>query len=115
MKPHVASLINAFVLIVLGSWSYFGSDTRSLTALIPVFVGGILLLLNAGIKKENRVIAHIAVILTLLVFLGLFKPLIGAIDRDSTIGIFRVVLMLAFSLYALITFMQSFIQARKNK
>lgn len=115
MKPHVSSLINAFILILLGSWSYYGSDTRSVTALIPVFVGIVLLFLNNGIKKENKVIAHVAVLLSLLVLIGLFKPLIGAIDRESTLGIVRVALMQLFTLYALITFIQSFIRARKNK
>lgn len=115
MKPYVSSFINALALILLGSWSYFGSDTRSVTALIPVFVGIILLILNSGIKKENKIIAHIAVVLTLLVFIGLFKPLSGAISRESTISIVRIMLMILFSVYALITFVQSFIQARKNK
>jgi len=115
MKPHVSNLINAIILILLGSWSYFGSDPRSVTALIPVFVGIILLLLNKGIKKENRVIAHIAVILTFLIFIGLYKPLLGAMERESTLGIVRVVLMLLFSLYALVTFIQSFVLVRKNK
>lgn len=115
MKPHISSLINAIVLILLGVWSYFSSEARPVTALIPVFVGIILLGLNPGIKKENKVIAHIAIVLTLLVLIGLFKPLIGAVGRDSTIGVVRVVLMMLFTVYALITFIQSFIAARKNK
>ncbi|PLX10375.1 MAG: hypothetical protein C0597_16850 [Marinilabiliales bacterium] len=115
MKPHVSSLINAIVLIILGGWSYFGSEVRSVTALIPVFVGIILIGLNSGIKNENKLIAHIAVVLTLLVFIGLLKPLTGAMGRESTIGILRVSTMMVFTVYALITFIQSFITARKNK
>ncbi|HAF28775.1 MAG TPA: hypothetical protein DCG75_06980 [Bacteroidales bacterium] len=115
MKPHISSLINAIVLILLGVWSYFSSEVRPVTALIPVFVGIILLGLNPGIKKENKVIAHIAVVLTILVLIGLVKPLIGAIGRESSMGIVRVILMMVFTVYALITFIQSFIAARKNK
>ena len=115
MKPHFSSLMNAIVLILLGAWSYFSSDVRPVTALIPVFIGVVLVILNSGLKKENRVISHIAVVLTLLVFIGLVKPLIGAIDRESAMGIVRVIIMMAFTLYAIITFVQSFIEARKNK
>ena len=43
MKAHVASLINAILLVGLGAWGYFGSETPSPTALIPVAVGAILL------------------------------------------------------------------------
>ncbi|MCG8696571.1 MAG: hypothetical protein MI922_00845, partial [Bacteroidales bacterium] len=71
MKAHTVSLINAITLILLGAWSYFGSDTPSFTALIPVFVGVALLLTYNGLKKENKVIAHVAVLLTLLLFVAL--------------------------------------------
>ena len=115
MKPHVSSFISAIILILVGSWSYFSSDTRSVTALIPVFIGLVLLVLNSGIKRENKIISHIAVVLTILVLIGLVKPLIGAIDRESSMGIFRVLLMIVFVIYALISFVKSFIDARKAK
>jgi len=115
MKPHISSFISAIVLIFVGAWSYFSSDVRSVTALIPVFIGIVLLVLNPSFKRENKVIAHIAVVLTILVLIGLVKPLIGAIGRDSSMGIFRVILMMVFLVYALITFVQSFIEARKGK
>jgi len=115
MKPYFASLINAIVLITLGLWGYFGSETPSFTALIPVFAGVILVFLNPGLKKENKVIAHIAVIITLLVLIGLIKPLTGAFGRGDNIAIFRVIFMMLFTLLALISFISSFIDARKNK
>ena len=67
MKAHVASLINAVLLIVLSSWGYLTSDTPSITALIPTIIGVILLALNKGIKTENKMVAHIAVFLTLII------------------------------------------------
>ncbi|HEY9115255.1 MAG TPA: hypothetical protein VIN10_11195 [Bacteroidales bacterium] len=115
MKPHLASLINAILLIILGLWGYFGSETPSFTALIPVFAGIILLFLNQGLKKENKTIAHIAVIVTILVLAGLVKPLMGALDRADTAAISRVVIMMFSTLVALISFIKSFIDARKNK
>ena len=71
MKAHTASLINAVILVALGGWAYLSSDDPSMTALIPVAVGVLLLALNGGVKKENKVIAHIAVLLTLVILLGL--------------------------------------------
>lgn len=115
MKPYKSSLINALFLIGLGSWSYFSSDARPVTALIPVIVGVILLGLNKGIKAENKVVAHIAVLLTLVILIGLIKPLTGAIERSSTMGIVRVSLMIATTAFALVTFIRSFIEVRKNR
>lgn len=115
MKPYLASLINAILLILLGLWGYFSSETPSITALIPVFIGVILIFLNSGLKKENKTIAHIAVILTFLVLIGLIKPLTGAFAREDTAAIARVVIMIVSTLTALISFVKSFIDARKNK
>ena len=115
MKPYFASLLNAIILITLGLWAYSSAETPSVTALIPVFAGVILVFLNPGLKKENKTIAHIAVILTLLIFIGLIKPLTGALERVDYIAIFRVIFMMLFTLLALASFIKSFIDARKNR
>ena len=70
---------------------------------------------TAGIKNENKAIAHIAVILTLLAVLGLVKPLIGAISRDDIIAIIRVAVMISTNILAMTIFIQSFIRARREK
>ena len=115
MKAHTSSLINAIALISMGTWGYFESEPRAVTALIPVIIGVILLLVNNGIKKENKIIAHIAVLLTFIVLIGLIMPLKGSIERDNSIGIIRVIIMLITSFLALISFIQSFIKARKAR
>lgn len=114
MKTYLASFINAILLISLGLWGYFASDTPSFTALIPVIAGVILVFLNQGLKKENKTIAHIAVILTLLVLIGLFKPLTGTFGRGDTTAMARVLIMMFSTLVALISFVKSFINARKK-
>ena len=113
MKPHIVSLLNAIVLISIGTWGYIGSESPSVTALIPVAIGVVLLLLNPWLKKENKIIAHIVVLLTFVILIGLFKPLMGAVDRDSTISIVRVSVMMLFTVIALITFIRNFINVRK--
>ena len=115
MKANTVSLINSLVLVSMGLWGYFESDSRPITALIPVIVGVILLLINNGVKKENKIAAHVAVLLTLLIIIGLVKPFLGTLDRGDITGILRVSLMILTSLWAMITFIQSFISARKSK
>ncbi len=115
MKTSTASLLNAIILISMGLWGYFESESKAITALIPVIIGIILLLVNKGVKNENKALAHVAVLLTFLILLGLIKPLMGAFERENAYAIIRVLLMIISSLWAMISFIKSFISARKNK
>lgn len=115
MKAHTTSLINALILVIMGLWGYFESDSRPITALIPVVVGIILVVINNGVKKENKIIAHIAILLTLIITIGLIKPFLGSLERGNITGIIRVSLMILTSLLAMIAFIQSFIAARKAR
>ena len=113
MNAAKASLINAATLLIMGVWGYV--VTNSPTALIPVGFGVVLLALNNGVKKENKIIAHIAVVLTLLIIPGLIKPFSSAVSDGDSMGMLRVGLMILTSIYAMIYFVKSFIDARKNK
>jgi len=115
MKSHTASLVNAILLILLGTWGYFSSDNPSFTALIPVIAGVILIFLNKGIRTSNKVVGHIAVLITLIILIGLVKPLTGSLERDDMMAILRVLIMMASTLFALIIFVREFIQLRKSK
>ena len=115
MKASTASLLNAIILISMGLWGYFESESKAITALIPVIIGTILLLVNKGVKNENKALAHVAVLLTFLILLGLVKPLLGAFERENTYAIIRVLLMIISSIWAMISFIKSFISARKNR
>jgi len=112
MKAHTANLLNASVLIIMSAWGYYSSETPSMTALIPAIIGGILLACNGGVKKENKVIAHVAVVVTLLGILGLIKPLMGVIERENTMGMVRVIAMMITGILAMIAFIKSFRDAR---
>lgn len=115
MKAHKTSLVNAILLIVLPLWGYFSSDSPSMTALIPTFIGFALLLLNKGVKNENKIVAHIAVLITLLVLIGLIKPLTGAISKSDTAAMIRVFVMILSTIIAMVFFVKSFIDARKKR
>ena len=115
MKAHTASLINAVLLIVLPLWGYLSSETPSKTALIPAGIGIILLAMNPGVKKENKVIAHIAVLLTLLILIALITPLMGAVGRGDGLAILRLAAMIVSTALAMVFFVKSFIDARKRR
>jgi len=96
-------------------WGYISSETPSLTALIPLFFGVIILLCLKGIRNQNKIISHIAVLLTLIVLIALFMPLMGSVNRGDTLATTRILLMILTSVISMIYFIKSFIEARKNK
>lgn len=110
---YLSSLVNALLLVVLGIWGYVVGG--SITALIPVVFGVILLILYPGVKKEAMVPAHIAVLLTLIVAIALLKPLGAAFDRSDGPAIFRTALMFTSSVLALICFIKSFKDVRRAR
>jgi len=70
--------------------------------------------MNSGIKSENKLIAHIAVTLTLIMLFGLAMPLLGAIDRSDNYAIMRITVMIITTVGAMVSFIMSFINARKS-
>lgn len=115
MKPFITNLINAVVLITLSSWGYYSSETPSMTALIPTFIGIVLLISTPGVKKENKIIAHVAVLLTFVILIGLIKPLLGALEREDNTAIIRVCIMIFTTVIAMISFIRNFIDVRKKR
>ena len=115
MKAHTTSLISSVLLIAMSAWGYLSSATPSITALIPLFFGVALIFCYPGIKNENKIIAHVAVLLTLIVLVALFMPLKGAFGRDDSMAIIRISIMLIGAAMSLTGFVRSFIAARKNK
>ena len=112
MKTEQANLLNSLTLITLGLWGYF--DVSSPTALIPVFFGVILFLCNRGVKNENKVIAHIAVLLTLLLLIALVGMRLPKSLDTGGIGLYRVLGMILTSTIAMVSFVRSFIANRKT-
>ena len=89
MKTWTAHLLNALLQMSVSARAYFAS--------------------------ENKIVAHIAVFLTLIVIIALVMPLRGALAREDTMALLRVGLMLAASIVAFVFFIKSFIEARKAK
>lgn len=113
MNSFKANIINSLSLIFIGLWGYL--EVISPTALIPVIFGVILLLCTNGLKKQNKLIAHIAVLLTLVILVALiFMRLPKSLDSGG-IGLIRVIIMILTSIFSMVYFVKSFIANRKNK
>ena len=113
MKSYTANLINSLILIGLGLWGYY--DTNAETALIPVFFGIALLIATKGIKENNKIISHSAILFTIIIFIALVGMRLPKSLDQGGVGLYRVVVMSGTSLVAIIFFIKSFIDARKNK
>jgi uncharacterized membrane protein (UPF0136 family) len=113
MNAFKANLINSITLIIIGFWGYF--ESSSITALIPVVFGFILIVCSKGIKSQNKLIAHIAVLLTLIILVALAGMRLPKSIDSGVLALFRVLSMIATSTLAIIFFIKSFIDARKNK
>jgi len=97
----------------MGFLGYFATDSK--TAFILVGFGAVLLLCQNGVTKENKVIAHIAVLLTLLVLLSLLgMRLPKAIDAGG-MSLVRTIIPIITGVLAMIAFIGSFRAARKAR
>ncbi len=114
MKTYTASLINALTLIFFSVWAYVASDTPSVTALIPAFFGVVITALYPLFRKSNKIAAHIVVLLTFLVLIGLTKPLSAAISANNGLALFRLSLMILTSVFSLAIYIRSFIEIRRQ-
>ena len=112
MNATKANLINSLSLIGFGLWGYF--EVTSPTALIPVGFGVILLLCYNGVKNNNKIIAHIAVLLTLLILAALLGMRLPKSLESGGAGLFRVIAMCTTSAISMVYFVKSFIEARKK-
>lgn len=115
MTAARANLINAVCLIVISAWAYLATDMKSFTALIPAVAGLGLLLCTPGVRAENKAIAHVAVLVTLLLAVALVQPLVSGISDGDAIGTVRVLVMMATCILAMVFFIRSFIDARRSR
>lgn len=113
MNPANVSLFNAMVLIGVGAYGYLTSGSP--TALIPAGLGLVIAALNPWLRKNNKVVAHVAVAVTLLILLMLGVPLKSALSDGRTGSAIRVGVMMLATLAALVVFVKSFVDVRKAR
>lgn len=117
MKPVLVNTMNATILIISGLYGYFWVSTpggeHSPTALIPAAFGIVLAALGFFWAKSPKVISHIAVVLTLVLFIMCAMRLAKVDSWGPKAAIF---LVCTFSnLFALVIFIKSFIDARRSR
>ncbi|MCE3008924.1 MAG: hypothetical protein LW884_11345 [Bacteroidetes bacterium] len=118
-KPYLANLACAALLILAGLYSYLSNESRPGTALIGPVFGLLLLVLTPGLKRENKVVAHLVVVLTLLfglmsLYMGFLKAPKPGIDPDTLAR--RNLVFAAFAIAcfgAMVVYVLGFIQKRK--
>jgi|TARA_B100000768_G_C10941964_1_gene234085 hypothetical protein len=114
------NLINALTLVIVGTWGFVDVNLPLLdtgvswTALIPVFFGVTFLICHKGIKNGNKIIAHIAVVLAILITVALVGKRLPISIENGGIGLFRVALMCITSILLLAAFIRNFIENRKK-
>ena len=113
MNASNANLLNSICLIGMGLWGYF--ELSAPTAFIPVGFGVMLLACHSGVKAQNKVVAHIAVLLTLLILVALCGMTLPKKIESGGTGLLRVLSMVVSSALSMVLFIKSFIDARKNK
>ena len=102
LKPHQANLLNAAVLVTMGLWGFFQRGETSSIALIPVGFGVLFALSTLPLRQENRLVLLILILLTSLLLVALFLLLLRADGWD----VFRLLLMMGASAYALLVFVK---------
>jgi hypothetical protein len=101
------TIVFGAVLVLLGLGGYFGSDTQSMTALIPAFFGVPLALLGLLALKDSlrKHAMHLAAMVGLLGFLGAAGSLINKLQ-----ALMAIVCAVFVGLCV-----RSFIQARRSR
>ncbi|MCH9025103.1 MAG: hypothetical protein IH931_07190 [candidate division Zixibacteria bacterium] len=122
MNLPVITIVYGSLLIVLGVAGYFMSGMVSITALIPAFLGIIILVSGVLAQKESRrkLFMHIALVFGLLGFLGTASALpslitmIGGEEVTRPGAVIGKSVTAILSLIFLIIGVKSFIDARRN-
>jgi hypothetical protein len=117
MKAATANLLNAIVLIVAGLYGYFviltPEGTRAPTALIPAVFGLLFLIFQKAVANHNKIISHVVVLLTLVLLIICTMRFVKVEDWGAKKYLFLACVI--SNAVALIAFIGSFIEARKNR
>jgi uncharacterized membrane protein (UPF0136 family) len=117
MKAPQANLLNATVLVAAGIIGYFFTPTldgaKAPTALIPVAFGLLFFVLHKGVATSNKIVAHIVVVLTAVLLFICVSRFFKIEEWGQKKYIFLACIV--SNIIALIAFIGSFIEARKNR
>ena len=115
MNIITINLANAVILMGVGLLGYL--DVLSPTALIPVGFGFLLLICSVLLKYKpgiSLIVGHVAVSLTLLIFIALVGMRLPKSLDSGGLGLVRVLIMIFSSGFSLIAFVKHFIDNKKS-
>ncbi|MEO1054056.1 MAG: hypothetical protein AAFX87_25690 [Bacteroidota bacterium] len=116
MQPHQVNRALSFIYILAGLIGflarYIEQGDFQYTALIPAIFGLILLPMTKGIRQENKVIAHVAVLVTLLVAV-MVSSMLFKNDFEVTRKSIIFMVIVAASLVALVIYIKGFIDKKR--
>jgi len=105
MNPHLAHVINSSTLILLGAWGFFETELKS--ALLPVFLGVVLLSFSNGIKYDNKDVAYVVVVLVVMAIIALLIfSLPTALKNNNVSALIRSGSMLITAVLALVYYIR---------
>jgi hypothetical protein len=117
------SMLTGAILVVVGVVSYGVSQSSSVTALIPSFIGVVFVVLGGLALRENltKHVMHAAAVVSLLAIFGsvdgiapFFRLLGGAsIDRPAA-AVAKVIMLVACAIFLALA-VRSFIEARRAR
>lgn len=112
-----ATIVYGLLLVLLGVGFYVATGQASVTALIPAFVGVVVLLCGVVARRPHLLkhAMHAAAALALLAFLGGLRGLIGLLGGDSGNAAVEQTLMSVLSLLFVALAVRSFIAARRAR
>ena len=114
MSAAAANAINSIALMAMGLWGYFATEAP--TAIIPVAIGAILLPMVPRIANHNKVIAHLAAMITLVALILIMSvPFRSSLITGDPLKILRSSAMVISGFFAMAMFIKSFIDARKAR
>jgi hypothetical protein len=115
MKIYLISMMNAFVLMTFGLWGYLASETPSLTSLIPVFAGALLLTFVEKLRYGSKSFLRLSLIFTALILIALVKPLTDALSLSDSNAIYRIGFMMVLCAITVGFFVRKYIKVNKKR
>jgi len=115
MKVYLVSMMNSFVLIILGLWSFIGSETPSITAFIPIMTGAFLLSLIHGLRYGSKSATNISLVLTFLILIAMIVPFIGALNHNDDPSTYRIGFLMVSCSITIGFFVSKMIRVRRRK
>ena len=111
LQPHVLSSTYAYLLVVIGIWSYFETGVKA--EFVTVIFGVVLLIMNNGVQYGTKEARYVALITTVLSLLIVFRPLAKQIEYHKLAAILRTSSILIIGGLSLMTLSYSMFFAKR--